>query len=275
MWRMTGSGPPRQELVSLGGDRRDVGVDHLGQAGVRHGDAEELQPRGRLRIEELSHRRVETLLFIVASCWAGAGYGRLGSAPRLRRSDDRACPARRNSFLGSVYGLDSGEAKAHDAVPVLRPVRVAERRPGAARSAVPALAAEHPERGPISPRRIIYRRPPVVIGRVPVRTPLQDVAVHVEQPPGVRVIPSDRRRVDETVLRRDRPEPFRVLFLGRPVRDVSYRCQRLRIVAAGILASSSPPGRRIPTPPRSAGGTSSPPSGSATRRRPPRRSSSR
>ncbi len=49
------------DLVGLGGDRREVGVDHLDLARVRDGDAQEFQPGGGCLLVQRPHRRVERL----------------------------------------------------------------------------------------------------------------------------------------------------------------------------------------------------------------------
>ena len=129
----------------------------------------------------------------------------------------------------STVGLNSGQAEAQVVVPDARLAPAAVRRPGEAGLAVPAPAAEDPARGSRNPRRIVPRRLLVIIGSVPVGTPLPDIPVHVVQAERVRLEPPHWRGVDVSVPRRNRPRPCR-------------RCSRsaARPVPRGVGAGSGP-----------------------------------
>src|SRR5262249_49727892 len=95
-------------------------------------------------------------------------------------------------LLGSATRLPEGQAETQVASPVVRRVPVALRRPGVAGEVEPAPAAEHPVRGPRRARRILHRRILVIVGRIPVPTPLPDVTQHVVESPRVWSLLTDR-----------------------------------------------------------------------------------
>src|SRR5438045_1538925 len=95
----------------------------------------------------------------------------------------------------STSGLNSGQTEAQVVDPVPRRAPAPVRRPREPRVEAPAPAPDHPGRGLSRPRQIDGWRLPVIIGLVPVRTPLPDVAVHVVQAEGVRLLLPDRMRL--------------------------------------------------------------------------------
>lgn len=82
-------------------------------------------------------------------------------------------------------GGNSGQAEAQVVTPVPQEP-VASRRAAEYAVGIPAAAPLYPARARRRPRRVDYLF--IWIGPVPVRTPLRDVAVHVIQPQGVRLV---------------------------------------------------------------------------------------
>src|SRR5262249_49525732 len=103
--------------------------------------------------------------------------------------------------LSSTVGLNSGQTEAQAGVLEPRRAPVPVRRPRDLRDDAPAPAPDHPVRGRSWPRRIDGRRPLVITGIVPIPTPLPDVAVHVVQAKGVRLLLPDRVRLTARVGR--------------------------------------------------------------------------
>jgi hypothetical protein len=84
------------------------------------------------------------------------------------------------------------EAETRVVVAVPRQSLSAARRAAAVEAVGPAPASRHTHRGTRKASGVIHRRPLVIIGRVTVRTPRPDVPVHIEKPPGVRRLETDR-----------------------------------------------------------------------------------
>ena len=128
----------------------------------------------------------------------------------------------------SLYNsaADNPHAVAVDAEP--RRQAVAIRRAAVGGGVAPRAAAKHARRAGRRPRRVDRGRLLVVVPVVPIGAPLPDVAVHVVQSPGVRLLLAHRMRLAAGVAL----EPTVLRQLGFAIAKTIPRC---RARAAGVF----------------------------------------